>query len=83
MYIALKAPNYDLPECVMFTAKALANEYMQKWWEDEYNTALAKSTSEIVQTETYHEDEYAKITWADGARIEFFVVKDSRHQDWK
>lgn len=85
MYAAIKVCNYDIAETtmVMFTTKQLAIEYLEKWWQDEYNTALAKSESKLYESETYHEDEYAQINWEDGAKIEFYVVKDSRPQEWR
>lgn len=82
MYIVLKNPNYESPEVVMFTTKELAIDYLQKWWQDEYNTALAKSEALLYKGDTYHENDYARISWSDGAKIEFYVVKDSRPKEF-
>ena len=79
MYIALMVKNYDIePEAVMFTTKALATDYLKWWWDKEYTEAKAKGQDQLYPAECYCEDEYAKLEWNDHARIEFFVVKDSR-----
>lgn len=86
MYAAIKVCNYDIAatEMVMFTTKQLAIEYMQNWWQDEYNVALRQMNGPgIAECDTYHEYEYSQIAWNDGARIEFYVVKDSRPQEWR
>lgn len=84
MYAVVKVCNYDIAETemVMFTTMQLAIGYLEKWWQEEYNTALANSEVKLYESETYHETEYAQINWSDGAKMEFYVVKDSRPKDF-
>lgn len=84
MYIALMVKNYDTePVAVMFTTNKLAHDYIEKWWKEELKTAMDKCNEFLVINDCYYEKDHAQIVWLDKARIDFYVVKDSRPQEWR
>ena len=50
-----------------------AVKYLQKLWEDYYNEEIANG-SWLIESECYHEDEYALVTWADGCQTQFILT---------
>lgn len=55
---------------------AKAQQYLHDLWEEGYNQELAESLIDIDEEETYHEDDYAQIQWADGDYM-CFVLKQT------
>ena len=66
-------PAYEFQEWEYEKAK----EYLQKMWEDYYNTEIAEG-SWLDESRCYHEDEYAVVTWVDGCRTEFILTFTSK-----
>lgn len=54
-----------------------AKEYLHDLWQDNYNEELAANITPIDEIETYHEDDYAQITWIDGDFMQYVLTSVS------
>lgn len=66
MWIVIQMSNFDADvSCVMFKADEYdkAKAYLHWLWEDYYNTEIAEGTGNLLESQCYHEDEYAVVTW--------------------
>ena len=78
-YAVVVVTSFDLDVSVcLFDYYVKATEYLQDLWEDDYNTELAESVIGINEAHTYHEEDYAKITWRDGDTMEYYVTDVSK-----
>ena len=55
-----------------------AKEYLRDLWQHDYNVELAESIRGIDEFATYHEEDYAKITWNDGDEMEYILTDVSK-----
>ena len=65
--------NGDVP-VYLFDNYDKAKEYLHDFWQDGYNAELAESTIGVDEEKTYHEDDYAIITWNDGDYMEYILT---------
>ena len=80
-YVVVKTHNFDPEtECVAFDNYRKATAYLHWLWEDYCNEEYANG-SNINEGETYHEEDYAKITWADGCITEFMLADITRPRE--
>ena len=80
-YLVVKTQNFDgTNEAISFSDYKKACAYLHWLWEDYLNDEYA-SESDIDEDETYHEDDYAKVRWADGCQTEFRVIRASEPND--
>ena len=61
----------------LFDTYDKAKEYLHDLWQYSYNDELANSYFPIYEEETYHEDDFAKITWDDGSFMEYILTATS------
>ena len=74
-YAVIVTYNFDGTTPVyLFDDYNKATEYLHDLWQEGYNTELAESFVGIDEENTYHEEGYAKITWADGGYCEYIVT---------
>lgn len=80
--------EYDTP-AYTFAEYNKAKAYLHKLWQDCYNTEIAENSEKLDEQQCFHEDEYAKVTWLDGDKIEFILTYNSPYDkkffegDWK
>lgn len=75
MFIFLKIHNFDPEtEASVFNTEEEARKYLESYWEDYYNAEIAEC-SDLVEGECYHEDDFAKIEWADGCQTWFYIIE--------
>lgn len=71
-YAVIKTHSFDPEiECSVFDSYESATHYLQQYWEDYYNTELAQSSCDLDECMCFHEDDYGKVTWANGDYTEF------------
>ena len=70
--------TYDL-ECpvYLFDTYDKAKEYLHDLWQYAYNEEISNSFVEVVEEETYHEDDFAQIKWADGDVMQYILTATS------
>lgn len=74
IWIVIMVQSFDSETpCYYFDTEKAAQDYMQTMWEDYYNTELAEG-SDLDEALCYHEDDYAKVTFSDGDKVEFIVT---------
>lgn len=65
-----------------------ARAYLHWLWKEYYDTEI-KEGSDLIESQCSHDDEYARVTWADGNRTEFVLTYTSdpepgfKDVDWK
>ncbi len=75
MYVVTKTHNFDPEtEAFVFDREKEAIEYLQHIWEEYYNEEIANGSA-LVESECYHEDDYAKIEWVDGCQTWFHMIE--------
>ena len=84
MYVVVRITTYS-PErsALIFSSLEAASEYLQRDWEDKYNSWLSNghyegwmiNSVEIDEDYTYHEDDYAVLSDRYGDRIEWFLIE--------
>lgn len=76
-YCVVVCHNFDADTPVyLFDTYEKAVEYLQDFWQEYYNEEIANE-SEIDESLTFHEDEYAQVTWMDGCYTEFILTATS------
>lgn len=83
MWIVMMAHSFDADTpCYKFNNEEYdkAKAYLHWLWEEYYNTEIAEG-SELDNTMCYHEDEYAKVTWRDGEKTEFYLTYTSPYDE--
>ena len=74
-YAVVVRTSFDLEAPVyLFDDYEKAKEYLHDLWQKDYNTELAESIRGIDEFATYHEEDYAKITWNDGDEMEYILT---------
>lgn len=74
-YAVVVRTSFDLETPVyLFDDYEKAKEYLHDLWQKDYNTELAESIRGIDEFATYHEEDYAKITWNDGDDMEYILT---------
>lgn len=75
-YVVLMEHTFD-PETrvVYFNDYNRAKAYLHWAWEDYYNTEIAENPDGISEDETYHENDYAVITYTDMEMTEFKLLE--------
>ena len=88
-YVVIMDHTFD-PETkvTIFGSRPQAEAYLHWAWEDYYNTEIAENPDGISEDETYHEDDYAVITYTDGTMTEFRVlegeeISEDYNKNWK
>ena len=66
--------------CCLFGNYDKAVAYLHWMWEEYYNEELAED-SDLVEDECFHEDEYAKVSWADGEYTEFHLALSTPYDE--
>lgn len=75
MFVVTKTHNFDPEtEATVFESRGKAVAYLQWLWEDYYNEEIANE-SDLVESECYHEEDYAKIEWSDGCQTWFHLIE--------
>ena len=75
MFVVTKTHNFDPEvEATVFESLDKAVVYLQWLWEDYYNEEIANE-SDLVESECYHEEDYAKIEWTDGCQTWFHLIE--------
>ena len=74
-YVVVKTHNFDAEsEVAKFTDFRKATAYLHWIWETYYNEEIA-AESHIDENNTYHESDYARVQWDDGAYTEFKLIE--------
>ena len=80
-YVFVKTNNFDeTRECTGFATLEEAQAYLHWYWEDYVNDEYANG-SELAHGDTYHENNYAKVTWTDGCVTEFRVIQMTKKRE--
>ena len=74
--VIIQSFDSDVPMC-LFTTKKEAKAYLNYTWENAYDTEKTESIVGLDESECFHKEEYAKITWNDGDTMEFILTFDS------
>ena len=89
MYAVIMIHTFDSDTpTVLFDDYDKAKAYLHWLWEDYYNTELAEGSA-LNEEMCFHEDEYAKVTWADEDSTDFILThisepdKNFENIDWK
>ena len=74
MYAVIMVHSFyqDTPT-VLFDDYNKAKAYLHWLWEDYYNAEIEYG-SDLDTINCFHEDSYAKVTWADGTTTEFILT---------
>jgi transcription initiation factor IIF auxiliary subunit len=74
-YAVVITTSFDIDVPVyLFDDCEKAIKYLHDLWEDDYNTELAESIIGVHESQTYHEEWYAKITWRNGDTMEYYLT---------
>lgn len=73
-YIVVMVSSFDSDTpAVLFDDYNEAKAYLHWLWEDYYNIEIALG-SHLIETQCFHEEEYAKVTWSDNNTTEFILT---------
>ena len=77
MYAVIMVHTFDADTpTVLFEDYDKAKAYLHWLWENYYNTEIAEG-SDLNENQCFHEDDYAKVAWADGDATEFILTYTS------
>lgn len=89
MYAVIMVHTFDSDTpTVLFEDYDKAKAYLHWLWETYYNTEISEG-SDLNEEMCFHEDEYAKVTWADDDSTDFILTYVSKpdegfkNVDWK
>ena len=77
-YLVVVYCSFD-PQCPVypFDNYEKAKEYLHDLWQYSYNEELANSYIPIDELETYHEDDFAQIKFADDSFMQYILTATS------
>ena len=76
MFVVTKTHNFDPEtEATLFDNIEDAISYLQWIWEDYYNREILEGEGDLLESECYHEEDYAKVTWEDKCVTEFHLME--------
>lgn len=77
-YVVVVYYSFDpATEVYPFEDYKTACDYLKKMWQHCYNAELAEDEEEVDAENTYHEEDYAKISWKDNTNRIWQVVEIS------
>lgn len=81
-YCVIKVHSFDRDiDTVLFINYEEAVDYLEKSWQDYYNTELAEG-SDLVEDMTFHEEDYARVTWEGNREYTEFILS-AISEPWK
>lgn len=73
-YVVIMQHNFDAEtRVVYFQERDKAVAYLHWAWEDYYNTEIAECPDSVIEEDTYHEENYALISYKEGGITEFLL----------
>lgn len=89
MYAVIMVHTFDSDTpTVLFKDYDKAKAYLHWLWETYYNTEISEG-SDLNEEMCFHEDEYAKVTWADDDSTDFILTyvsepdEEFKNVDWE
>ncbi len=76
MWTVVRIMNFD-PERKSWIVKGIleGERILQKDWEDYYNEEIAENGDDVDEELTFHEPDYAILSWENGDRVEWFLTE--------